>query len=402
MTPDLFRAAATHGTPAGDDGPEVWTVTRVNALARQLLEGSISPLWVAGEVAEFKRLRTGHCFFTLKDARSQISCVMWRDDARALPAEPPEGMAVHAFGRPTVYERRGRFQFVVRQLHARGDGLWRLAFERTRRRLEADGLLDPSRRRPLPPYPRAVGVITSLEGAAVRDVLSVIRRRAPWVDVYLYAARVQGDGAVDSLIHAIRAAARVRRADVLIVGRGGGSKEALWTFNDERVVRQIAESPIPVVSAVGHETDITLADLVADRRAPTPSVAAEVAVPDRGNLSDGLARIGDRMAAALEGSVTRSRDRLTRLERRLSEVMLRGLERRRHRLDALNRRLRAVGPTAVLQRGFAVALDDRGRVLRSVNAFQEGARFRLRLRDGMIRARVVETAAVDADGSSGG
>jgi exodeoxyribonuclease VII large subunit len=309
-------------------------------------------------------------------------------------------MAVHVFGRPSVYERAGRFQFVVVELTARGEGLWRIAFERVRRKLADEGLLDAERKRPLPAYPACVGVVTSPEGAAVRDIVSIIRRRAPWVHIIVYPARVQGDGSDGSIVRALRMAAEAGHAEVLIVGRGGGSAEDLRAFNEERVARGIVASPVPVISAVGHETDVTLADLVADWRAPTPSAAAEAAVPDLQRLRADLASAGERLAAGLRNGVRRGAQRLERLEARLVETMSGDLDRRRAALESLRRRLLALGPMEVLGRGYALALDDAGRILRSRRDFAPGSEFLLRLQDGTIRARteaVADEAARDRE-----
>ena len=394
MTYDLFFQAANARALGSTSEPTVWSVSQVNALARQLLEGACPPIWVAGEVSGFKRYPAGHCFFTLKDRAARLSCVMWSDAARRLPAEPPEGMAVHVFGRPSLYERAGRFQFVVGRLTAQGEGLWRVAFERVRRKLAEEGLLDADRKRPLPSYPACVGVITSAEGAAVRDIVSVIRRRAPWVHVIVYAARVQGEGADDSIVGALRQAIQAAHADLLIVGRGGGSAEDLRPFNEESVARAVADSPIPVISAVGHETDVTLTDLVADYRAPTPSSAAEVAVPDLERLRADLGNAGERMIAALRNGVRRDSLRVDRLGSRLVEAVQSRIERRWLALESLSQRLQALGPMEVLGRGYALALDVEGRVLRSRSDFRPDSEFVLRLRDGTIRAR---TESVDPE-----
>lgn len=386
MNHDLFFQAANLRALGHDRVPQVWSVARVNALARELLEGAIPPIWVAGEVSGFKRYPAGHCFFTLKDRHAQLSCVIWREAARRLPTEPPEGMAVHAFGYLSLFERAGRFQFVVRELDARGEGLWRLAFDRAREKLAAEGLLDPARKRPLPRFPRCVGVVTSREGAALRDIVSVIRRRAPWTDVLVYATRVQGDGAPGSIVAALRHVGQSKRVEVLIVGRGGGSLEDLQAFNDERVARAIAEAPVPVISAVGHEVDVTLADLVADRRAPTPSAAAELAVPEKERLLAELASRGRRLAVGLRGGFGRSRRRLSHLEERLIGALAAGLERRRRSLESLRQQLVALGPMEVLRRGYALALDSEGRILRSVGGFEPGGEFTLRLKDGRVQA----------------
>ncbi len=387
MSHDLFFQAANARALGRDRVPQVWSVSQVNALTRELLEGAIPPLCVAGEVSGFKRYPAGHCFFTLKDEKSQLGCVMWREEARALPTEPPEGMAVHAFGYPTVYERAGRLQFVVRELSARGEGLWRIAFERIRKKLEAEGLLEPERKRSLPRFPACVGVVTSTEGAAIRDIASIVRRRAPWTDIFVYPARVQGDEAARTLVAALAAACRAARADVLIVGRGGGSIEDLWAFNEEQVARAIAGSDIPVVSGIGHESDVTLADLVADRRAATPSAAAELVVPDGERVRAELAQAGERMAVALRNSVDGEARRIERLEERMIDAASGAIERNSRLVEGLRQRLQALGPMAVLQRGYSLALDSGGRVLRSVADFRSGMDFDLRLRDGSVRSQ---------------
>lgn len=386
MNHDLFYRAANARALGDERAAEVWSVSQVNALARRLLEDSVPQIWVAGEISGFKRYPAGHCFFTLKDRRAQLSCVMWSEAARSLPAEPPEGMAVHVFGYPSVYERAGRFQFVVRVLSERGEGLWRLAFERTRTKLEAEGLLDSKRKRSVPGYPACVGVVTSPEGAAIRDIVSIIRRRAPWTDILVYPARVQGEGAPEALVAGIRAASRAGRADVLIVGRGGGSLEDLRAFNEEQVARAIARAPMPVISAVGHETDVTLVDLVADYRAPTPSAAAEVAVPELERVRSDLRVAADRMSAGLRNIVKQGGRHLAQLEEQLFAGLQSRIERRRLVVDALSERLKALGPMAVLERGYALAQDSEGRILRTTRGFQPGMTFTLRLRDGRVRA----------------
>lgn len=400
MNRDLFFQAANARGLERDRLNEVWSVSQVNAAARELLEGALPLIWIAGEVSGFKRYPSGHCYFSLKDPGAQLGCVMWRDQARGLPAEPPEGMAVHAFGYLTIYPKAGRFQFVVRRITAQGEGLWRIALERARARLEAEGLLDPARKRPLPGFPACLGIVTSPEGAALRDIVSVVRRRARWIDIVVYPTRVQGDRAETEIAAAIRRAGRRARADLLIVGRGGGSLEDLQAFNDERVARAIAESPIPVVSAVGHETDVTLTDMVADLRAPTPSVAAELAVPDGERLKTDLTVHAGRLASALRNGLARNVRRLDRLEERLGEALAARLRRRRLILDGLRQRLLALGPRAVLERGFALALDEQGRILRSVKAFEPGQRFTVRLHDGRVVARA-EAKRKEGDGVSG-
>ena len=420
---DLFSAAAASESPsesASESGlepefastePRVWSVSEINSAIRALLEEVLPSLWISGEVANWTRARSGHCYFTLKDERAQLRCVMWRPAASRLPMDPDEGMKVRVHGSVTLYEARGETQFVVRELAAEGEeGLWKIAFEKLRRRLEADGLLDPARKRPIPTFPRTVGVVTSPTGAAFRDILSVIRRRAPWTRVLLRGARVQGEGASAEVAEALRVLAESGEVDVVIVGRGGGSVEDLWAFNEEPVCRAIAASPVPVISAVGHETDVTLSDLVADLRAPTPSAAAEAAVSDGAALLDVLTRIRPRLARGLRGQVERRRLRMersgNRLDlgwRRLVEPRRTALERlsgrlersgrdavarRRERLATQAARLEALSPLSTLRRGYAVPRSSEGRVLRTGDDFRAHPDFTLRLVDSRVACRV--------------
>ena len=387
MSRDLLFEAANARALGKKGVPQVWTVSQVNSLARELLEGSVPLLRVAGEISGFKRYPAGQCYFTLKDEHAQISCVMWSEAARKLPAAPPEGLAVRVFGHPSVFVRAGRLQFVVRELDAQGEGLWRLAFERLRKKLAAEGLLDPARKRPLPRFPAKVGLVTSTEGAALRDIVSIIRRRAPWTDIFVYATRVQGDGAPQAIAAANGAASRTRSADVRIVGRRGGSREDLGAFNDERVARAIAQAKIPIISAVGHETDVTIADLVADERAPTPSAAAQLAVPDAAGLQATLTRTAERLSTTLRARVKRQRRRLEARDEQLIRALGQVVSGRRVRLESLAQRLGALGPTAVLERGYAIALGPDGRILRSSRDFNVGLEFALRMKDGRVRAR---------------
>ncbi|CAN5798730.1 exodeoxyribonuclease VII large subunit [soil metagenome] len=426
---DLFSAAAADPPPDPDPGvsgsspapePQVWTVSEINSALRALLEDTLPALWISGEVANWTRARSGHCYFTLKDDRAQLRCVMWRPAASRLPIDPDEGMKVRVHGSVTLYEARGETQFVVRELQGEGEeGLWKIAFERLRKQLEAEGLLDPARKRALPRFPRTVGVVTSPTGAAFRDILSVIRRRAPWTRVLLRGARVQGEGASAEVADALRVLAASGEVDVIIVGRGGGSIEDLWAFNEEPVIRAIAASPVPVISAVGHETDVTLSDLVADLRAPTPSAAAEAAVRDGAALLDVLTRIRPRLARGLRGQVERRRLRLERSANRLDRGIVRLLEprraaldrlrermeraarervaRRRDRLATLAARVEALSPLSTLRRGYAVARSPEGRVLRTAADFRKHPEFSLRLVDSLVACRVtgIETDPLD-------
>jgi exodeoxyribonuclease VII large subunit len=373
-------------------------VSELNAAARRLLEDHFPSLWVGGEIANWRQATSGHCYFSLRDDSAQISCVMWRSDARRLPTEPEEGMEVSAYGEVSLYEARGTFQVVVRKLEARGEGLWRLAFERLKKKLAAEGLLDESRKRPIPRVPRRIGVVTSRTGAALRDVVTVIRRRAPWTRVLVSHCRVQGEEAAGEIVEALERLERVGGLDLVILTRGGGSVEDLWAFNEEPVARAVAACPIPVISAVGHEVDVTIADLVADRRAPTPSAAGEVAVPDGEALRADLRRLAEGLVAGLRRRTREGRERARRAAERLVGGVSRRLERSEARLDRLAGRLHALSPLATMDRGYAVPLDGDGRVLRSVEDFSPGQEFRLRVRDGRVASRVEGTEPVDAPG----
>jgi exodeoxyribonuclease VII large subunit len=393
----LARAVAAAQADAGFDRRpathrEEWTVSALNTALREMVENVFPALRVVGEITGFTRARSGHCYFTLRDADAQIRCVMWRDEARRLPTSPEEGMQVRVLGRISFYQPRGELQLVVTALEARGEGLWKLAVERLRVRLEAEGLTAPERKRPLPRHPTTIGVVTSPSGAVLHDIVNVVRRRAPWTRIVLRGCRVQGEGAAQEIADAIAMVGRSGVADVLIVGRGGGSTEDLWAFNEEVVARAIADCPIPVVSAVGHETDITIADLVADLRAPTPSAAAESAVPDGAALRRDLRQGEDRMAAATLNRLGRLRERWAGAGDGLHECGTNLVTTRRDQIRAAARHLGALSPVAALARGFAVPLTPEGRLLRTTEEFVPGTLFSLRVRDGQVDCRVEGTS----------
>ncbi len=368
-------------------------VASITETARAVIEGSFSPLWVRGEVSDFKRHRNGHWYFCLRDASAQVRCVVWSRSQRGIPTSPDEGMEVTAYGQLTVYAARGEMHLNVTAMDAVGDGLWRKAMEETRLRLDRDGLLAAARKRALPYAPTRVGMVTSPDGAALRDVISVIRRRAPHVSLIVSAATVQGVNAPAEIVAAIQRICRFGEIDVLIVGRGGGGREDLWAFNDEAVARAIADATVPVISGVGHEIDITIADLVADHRAATPSAAAEAAVPMRADLLAALRGLGDDLSLSLTGLATRARSRLENGATSLKRAAELDAERRRAAIGATAGRLNALSPLATLARGYAVARakDDR-RTLSSTRDFDADDLFTLTVRDGDIVARVTETS----------
>ena len=362
------------------------SVSTVTHALRDVLEGAFTPLWVRGEVSGMKAHRSGHWYFCLRDEETQLRCVVWSRDQRAIPAPPDEGMEVLAFGQLTVYPVRGELQFSVRAMQAEGDGLWRKAMERTLARLSADGLLAPERKRPLVRFPRRIAVITSPDGAALQDVIAVVRRRCPAVEVVVVPAKVQGDGAAEELCAAVERVGRWHDVDTIIVGRGGGGREDLWAFNDERLARTLAACPVPTISAVGHEIDLTLCDLVADQRAPTPSAAAEAAVPVLADLKAELSSLGNALIAAIGRQLAQSRDLLERVSRAVSSAATRDADRRRARVQLAAGRLQALSPLSILSRGYAVARDPEGRTLASAADFANARTFDLLLRDGTVSA----------------
>ena len=354
--------------------------------AKDVVEARFRRVWVRGEVSDFKKHRNGHWYFCLRDGASQLRCVVWLGDQYRIPASPDDGMQVVVLGQLTVYAARGDLQLKISRIDAEGDGLWRKAMEITLAKLRKEGLLDPARKRPLPDYPRCVAVVTSADGAALRDIIAVLRKRNIGARVVVCPAQVQGDTAASEIAAAIKRIGRWAKADVLIVGRGGGSKDDLWAFNDERVARAVAGSPIPVISAVGHEVDMTICDAVADLRAPTPSAAASAACASRDDVRQALTLTRRDMAAALSNRVRRERAELRRMSAMLTRLALRSVQRKRAELGTFAARLNALSPLAVLGRGYALAKDKQGRPLTSARDFTDGMDFRLMMRDGEIDA----------------
>ena len=394
----------------------IWSVSEVNGAIRKLIEGSVDTLWVQGEVGNWKRYPSGHCYFSVKDDRSELRCVMFARNASTLPTDPDDGMEVRVLGNLTLYEKKGAYQMSVRRLESEGaEGLWRIAFEKLRSQLEAEGLLDPARKQPLPKHPTVVGIVTSTTGAALRDVISVLRRRAPWVRVLVRGTRVQGEGAASEISEAIKDLVATGEPEVIIVGRGGGSIEDLWAFNEEPVARAISRSTVPIVSAVGHEIDVTISDLVADLRAPTPSAAAEEVVPDGMGIRENLSAVPVELAKGLQGMFQRRRltieHALSRLglgiDRRIQPIQqmldhdfgrlqaeVRGvLDLRRQHLIGVEGKLDALSPLATLRRGYSVARTEDGQILRSVRDFVTGESFMLRVSDGEVMAETTELKA---------
>ncbi len=435
-----------------DRNSDVISVTSLNRMARDLLESGLPPVWIGGEISNLTLAASGHAYFSLKDGGAQVRCVMFRHKLSLLPFRPSEGLQVELRGQVTLYEARGEFQINVGEMRAAGLGRLYEAFERLKARLQAEGLFASARKRPLPGHPVAIGIVTSPAAAALRDVVSTLRRRMPGIPVILYPTQVQGEGSVPQIVAAIEAAGRRREVDVLIVCRGGGSIEDLWSFNEEAVARAVAACPIPVVSGVGHETDFTICDFVADHRAPTPTAAAELVSPSREHLAmqleqtrraleralgrlltdktqqldflsrrlihpgarllrqqEALAGFRQRLRARLDalfeqrrwrlqlaGSklsrhqprLTELRQQLTRSRSRLEQARQQLLGDRRQRLARLEATLTALNPEAVLARGYAIVQKSDGQAVKNPAELLNHEKVTLRLAEGSTAARI--------------
>ena len=440
---------------------QVFTVSELNTCVRSLMDDTFPQVWVRGEISNFKAYPSGHFYFTLKDDKAQLSAVMFKGNNRALKFRPADGIRVVARGSLTIYEVQGRYQMVVEHLEPDGLGALQLAFEQLKKKLAEEGLFAEASKKKLPFLPRRVGVITSESGAVIHDIQTVIRRRFPNMDIVFYPVKVQGDGAAAEIVAALEYFSSSRNVDVLIVGRGGGSLEDLWAFNEESVARAIFACPIPVISAVGHEVDFTIADFVADVRAATPSAAAELAVPDKRELAQKLSGFWGQMSRGFRSDIRHKRHHVLQLrrliphprhlwdreqlklmdfEQRLTSLMSRqlgqrgfelktcrlriqdprqrlalcrqgiiagvralhyGLERwigsRRHQLSEACLRLELLSPQHVLRRGYAVVRKPDGRVVTRCSPLAAGDEVKLLFQDGMAGARILN---LDKQGGS--
>lgn len=396
------------------------SVTRLVRKMRNLLEIELGELWVEGEISNLRRQGSGHIYFTLKDEGAQISCVMFRGNASRAKVQPDNGMQVRLFGEVSVYEARGTVQLIVRQVESAGEGELQARFEALKRKLDSEGLFDRSRKKPLPSFPKKVGLITSGTGAALQDMLQVLGRRAPWVQPILYPVQVQGKGAEDGIAEAIRqwgawSEYDLPEVDVLIVGRGGGSLEDLWNFNEEVVARAMVECPVPIVSAVGHEIDFTIADFVADMRAPTPSAAAELVVPDGDELAAKLRSLGNVMNRSVEGTLRRhsmmlqgmkrgalslSADRVLReplqrlvqLGRELDDGVMRAMTEHQSQLKLIQQRHDTVHPEKLIVRKGERLNLRKQQLVSSIQHRFEQLEQKLKAQAGMLRALGPESA----------
>ncbi|MUG30285.1 exodeoxyribonuclease VII large subunit [Aeromonas salmonicida] len=330
----------TPSSAANGREQQVFTVTRLNSAVRMILEQDLGLVWLTGELSNLAMPSSGHWYFSLKDLGAQVRCAMFKGNNRRVAFRPQDGMQVLVQARVSLYEPRGDYQLIIESMQPAGDGVLALRFEELKRRLGAEGLFDEGRKRPLPREPRAVGLVTSATGAALHDMLTVLKRRAPDLPIFIYPTQVQGSAAIGQIVAAVALANRRAEVDVLIVGRGGGSLEDLWCFNEEVVARAIANSAIPVISAVGHEVDVTISDFAADLRAPTPSAAAELVAPDQSARAQRLAHLWQRLVQAMNRHQTAARHGFVLLQKRLDhQDPKRRLEQQSQRLDELSARL---------------------------------------------------------------
>ena len=373
------------------------SVSSLTERIKGTLETDFAGIAVHGEITNLARPKSGHLYFSLRDSTASLRAVMWKSDAQRLAFDLSDGLAVRMLGRLTVYAPRGDYQAVVRHLEPEGIGAQELAFRQLHARLSAEGLFDPQRKRHLPRFPRRILVVTSPTGAAVRDLLQVTGRRWAAAELLIAPARVQGAGAGAEIAAAIVLANRVENADLIIVARGGGSAEDLWAFNEEIVARAIAGSRLPVISAVGHEIDVTLADLAADRRALTPSEAGELAVPDSREVAMHLDRLAERIHRASQTRLREAKDHLDQLSERALAALRWQLDDRKHRLGRLAASLDALSPLAVLSRGYTLTFQADGKTLvLSPGEVRPDDLIHTRLKSGEITSRVVRTSELPA------
>ena len=394
--------------------PQSLSVSDINRYLRELMESDeiLSDLWVQGEIATLSKPASGHIYFTLKDANSTLRCVVWKSAAMRIQAALQSGAQIEAHGYIGLYEQGGQYQLYVDAVRLTGEGALYQEFLRLKAKLESEGLFDPSRKRPLPEIPTSIGIVTSSTGAALQDILNVLRRRFPLVEVVLAPCAVQGDAAPPEIVKALQRLNEQAQVDLILVARGGGSMEDLWAFNDERVVRAIATSAIPVVTGIGHEIDFTLSDFAADLRAPTPTAAAELAVPDQEELRGLVQGAVNRLVYACQSELQGVRTELTQLQHRIEKASPAWMVRNdRQRLDdlsgrvetgmgstlrfwhsqqdGLTKRLSALNPFAVLQRGYAIVTNADGSVIASVNQVSKDEMLDVKISDGVLLARVL-------------
>ena len=381
--------APAHGEPV-EPCPKIFSISELTKQIRSLLETSYAEVWVAGEISNFKAHTNGHFYFTLKDDKAQINAVMFRGSNSRLAFRPEDGMKVVCHGRLTVYEARGQYQIVVDHIEPKGIGALQMAFEQLKKKLGKEGLFEAARKRPLPFLPKKIGVVTSPTGAAIRDILNILRRRHPGVAVLLVPVKVQGDGAKEEIAEAIGLLNAREDIDVMIVGRGGGSIEDLWAFNEEIVARAIFSSKIPVISAVGHEIDFTIADFTADVRAPTPSAAAELVVPRKQDLEASLQNMRERLMQAVSKDFPQWMMRVDQLTERLGRGLQVGLGKREETMKRLMSNLDHLSPLHILGKGYSLVQKAGSAMpVKKATALNKGDDLQITFSEGKCLAKVV-------------
>ncbi len=395
-------------------GMDIYSVSSLNRYVESLLkrEPTLRDVWVKGEISNFTHYNQRHMYFSLKDENSELSCAMFENANKQLDFRPSEGQEVLCRGDVGLYVPRGRYQFVVQEMIPEGIGKLYLAYEKLKKKLDEEDLFSPEHKKPIPFLPHRVGVVTSQDGAALRDIINVLTRRFPNVNILVSPTSVQGEGSAESIAQAIKLI-DAEDIDVLIVGRGGGSIEDLWSFNEEVVARAIFHAKTPVISAVGHETDVLISDFVADKRAPTPSAAAELAVPDKFELINKLDGERNRLLSSLRNAVHEQRNRLETIRRGLvfshperfleeyeqrlddyrsllCDSVRRAIEGLEHRLEVQRERLRALGPVTTMERGYSVVLDVDGRIIDSVDGLSIDDLLEIKMKDGSVKTKVKE------------
>ena len=402
------------------------SVSQVSRYLRELMDSDeiLRDIWVQGEISNLSRPSSGHIYFTLKDASSALKCVIWKNTAMRLPIILQSGMAVEAHGAISIYERDGQYQLYVDAVRMSGEGALYQEFMRLKSRLEAEGLFDPDRKREIPARPQLIGIVTSPTGAALQDMLNTLRRRYPLAEVLVSPAPVQGEEAPPALVEAVRRLNETAGVDVILLARGGGSLEDLWAFNDERVVRAVAASRVPVVTGIGHETDFTLCDFAADLRAPTPTAAAELCTPDQSELRDDLASLAYRLGYSMQQVTSYAwfdllelrhklenlspqwmlrddRQRLDETFTRIEFSMRNTMRDRRVSVEGLQDRLTSLNPFAVLKRGYSLVTNTRGAVVSSVNQVHEGEILDIKFSDGGVKSQVTQVTGGTQDVENG-
>jgi exodeoxyribonuclease VII large subunit len=367
----------------------IYSVSQLNQEIRDFLENQVMPLWITGEVSNFACPSSGHWYFTLKDAQASIRCALFKPKSRGLTVLPENGAQVLLHGRVSLYTPRGDYQFIADYLEAAGDGLLQKKFNLLKEKLLQEGLFEAAHKKPIPKFPSTIGVVTSPTGAAIHDILHVLKRRFPMINIIIYPTAVQGAAAANEITQAILIANQQQLCDVLIVGRGGGSLEDLWPFNEEIVARAIFNSELPVVSAVGHEVDTTIADFVADLRAPTPSAAAELLSPDQVELSYTLEKTYGRLKNLLNQTAQNITQKLDHFEQKILRAMQTLIEQKKLNLLELSRALNTMSPLATLDRGYSILLDKNNDIINSAKNIQLGDKITAQLKDGKINCEVI-------------